>query len=98
MYAPLLLGVVLIVATFLVAETGNLRLRDATTVIVESQSRELNLSRYRRALIQAESAQRGFLLTEDPRYLREFDPAIRRLDPLLDEITASYERSGNPAT
>ena len=95
-YAPLLLGVVLIVATFLVAESGNLRLRDATSTIVESQRRELALSRYRRALIQAESAQRGFLLTEDPRYLRDFDPAIRRLDPLLAEITTSYERYGSP--
>jgi len=93
-YAPLLLGVVLLVTTFLVAESGNVRLRDATDVIVESQRRELNLSRYRRALVQAESSQRGFLLTEDPRYLREFDPAIGRLDPLLEEITASFERSG----
>ena len=92
-YAPLLLGVVLIVATFLVAESGNVRLRDATSVIVESQLRELNLSRYRRALVQAESAQRGFLLTEDPRYLREFDPAIRQLDPLMESITASLVRS-----
>ena len=93
-YAPLLIGVVLIVATFLVAESGNVRLRDATTVIVESQDRELYLARYRRSLSQAESAQRGFLLTEDPRYLREFDPALQRLDPMLDRITASYERSG----
>ena len=94
-YAPLLLGVVLIVATFLVAESGNLRLRDATSEIVESQKRELALSRYRRAMFQAESAQRGFLLTEDPRYLREFDPAIRRLDPLLNDVTISYERFGS---
>ena len=92
-YAPLLLGVVLVVTTFLVSESGNFRLRDATRVIVESQSRELNLSRDRRSLVQAESAQRGFLLTEDPRYLREFDPALRRLDPLMDDITSSFERS-----
>jgi signal transduction histidine kinase len=93
-YAPLLLGVVLLVATFLVAETGNVRLRDATSVIVESQRRELGLARYRRSLVQAESAQRGFLLTEDPRYLRDFDPAIEQLGPLLDDITASYALSG----
>ena len=96
-YAPLLLGVVMIVATFLVAETGNVRLRNATSVIVESQHRELDLSRYRRALVQAESAQRGFLLTEDPRYLRDFDPAISRLGPLLDRITTSYERTRSTA-
>lgn len=92
-YAPLLLGVVLIVATFLVAESGNFRMRKATSVVVESQLRQLNLSRYRRALAQAESSQRGFLLTEDARYLRSFDPSVSRLDPLLDEITASFARS-----
>jgi len=92
-YAPLLLGVVLIVATFLVAESGNFRMRNATSVVVESQLRQLNLSRYRRALVQAESSQRGFLLTEDTRYLRNFDPSVSRLGPLLDEITASFGRS-----
>jgi hypothetical protein len=92
-YAPLLLGVVLIVATFLVAESGNFRMRNATSVVVESQLRQLNLSRYRRALVQAESSQRGFLLTEDTRYLRNFDPSVSRLGPLLDEITASFARS-----
>jgi signal transduction histidine kinase len=92
-YAPLLLGVVLIVATFLVAESGNFRMRNATSVVVESQLRQLSLSRYRRALVQAESSQRGFLLTEDVRYLRSFDPSVSRLGPLLDEITASFARS-----
>ncbi len=92
-YAPLLLGVVLLVATFLVAESGNFRMRNSTSVVVESQLRQLNLSRYRRALVQAESSQRGFLLTEDPRYLRNFDPSVSRLSPLLDEITASFARS-----
>jgi signal transduction histidine kinase len=92
-YAPLLLGVVLIVTTFLVAESGNFRLRDATDVVIESQTRQLDLTRYRRSLLLAESAQRGFLLTDDPRYLRELDPAINELEPLLDEITASFTRS-----
>jgi signal transduction histidine kinase len=92
-YAPLLLGVALLVATFLVAESGNFRMRNATSVVVESQLRQLNLSRYRRALVQAESAQRGFLLTEDTRYLRNFDPSVSRLGPLLNEITASFARS-----
>ncbi len=92
-YAPLLLGVALLVGTFLVAESGNFRMRNSTGVVVESQLRQLNLSRYRHALVQAESSQRGFLLTEDARYLRNFDPSVSRLGPLLDEITASFARS-----
>lgn len=92
-YAPLLLGVALIVATFLVAESGHSRLRDATVVVAESQRRQALLSRYMQLLLEAETAQRGFLLTEETRYLREFDPAVKELDPLLDQIAASYEAS-----
>ena len=52
------------------------------------------MSRYLRIVLDAESAQRGFLLTEDTRYLRGFDPAIRSLDPLLDRIVAELRASG----
>ena len=52
------------------------------------------MSRYLRLVLDAESAQRGFLLTEDPRYLRGFDPAVRALDPLLDRIIAELRASG----
>jgi hypothetical protein len=92
-YAPLLLGVALIVATFLVAESGHSRLRDATVVVAETQKRQALLSRYMQLLLEAETAQRGFLLTEDTRYLRQFDPAVKQLDPLLDQISGSYQAS-----
>ena len=92
-YAPLLLGVVLIVATFLVAESGHSRLRDATVVVAESQRRQALLSRFMQLLLEAETAQRGFLMTEETRYLREFDPAVKELDPLLDQLADSYEAS-----
>ncbi|MGB5131597.1 MAG: CHASE3 domain-containing protein [Steroidobacteraceae bacterium] len=96
-YAPLLVGVALIVAMFLVAESGHSRLRDATVVIAESQQRQAQLSRYLQLLLEAETAQRGFLLTEDTRYLRQFDPAVQQLDPLLDQIIGSFEQSSLPA-
>ena len=93
-YAPILLGVGLIVAMFLLAESGHSRLRDATVVIAESQQRQAQLSRYLQLLLEAETAQRGFLLTEDTRYLRQFDPAVKQLDPLLDHIIDGFEQSG----
>ncbi len=93
-YAPILLGVGLIVAMFLVAESGHSRLRDATVVIAESQQRQAQLSRYLQLVLEAETAQRGFLLTEDTRYLRQFDPAVKQLDPLLDHIIEGFEQSG----
>ena len=93
-YAPILVGVALIVALFLVAESGHSRLRDATVVIAASQQRQAQLSRYLQLLLEAETAQRGFLLTEDTRYLRQFDPAIKQLDPLLDQIIRGFTQSG----
>lgn len=95
-YAPILLGVMLIVATFLVAELGHSRLRDATAVVTESQRRQALLARYMQLLLDAETAQRGFLLTEDARYLRQFDPAVKQLDALLNAVSASYSASALP--
>jgi signal transduction histidine kinase len=93
-YTPILLGVALIITTFVVAESGHSRLRDATVIIAETQKRQALLSRYMQLLLDAETAQRGFLLTEDTRYLRQFDPATKQLDPLLDEIYDSYDKFG----
>ncbi len=93
-YAPVPLGIAVIVAMFLVAESGHSRLRDATAVVAESQQRRALLSRYQQLLLEGETAQRGFLLTEDARYLRQFDPAVRQLDGLLDQLIASYKASG----
>jgi signal transduction histidine kinase len=89
-----ILGVVLLVAMFFVAEAGQIRLRETARVITQSQERQAMLSRYLRLLLEAESAKRGFLLTEDPRYLKHFDPAIKRLDELFDLLTASYTDAG----
>ncbi|MGH8251975.1 MAG: CHASE3 domain-containing protein [Steroidobacteraceae bacterium] len=93
-YAPILLGVVLITSIFLVAETGHSRLRTSAAIITTSQQRQGQLSRYLQLMLAAESAQRGFLLTEDSRYLKRFDPTVRELDPLLDAIRQGYERTG----
>jgi len=96
-YAPILLGVVLIVATFLVAELGHSRLRDATEVVTETQRRQALLARYMQLLLDAQNSLRGFLLTEDTRYLRQFDPAVKQLDVLLDQVSVSYNTSALPA-
>ncbi|MGH8131241.1 MAG: CHASE3 domain-containing protein [Steroidobacteraceae bacterium] len=92
-YAPILLGVAFIVTLFIVAESGHARLRDSAGAIAAAQERQALLSRYLRLVLDAETAQRGFLLTEDPRYLRQFDPAVRSLEPLLDRIIESLEQS-----
>ena len=93
-YAPILLGVAFIATLFMVAESGYKRLHEASRVISATEERQTLLSRYLRVLLDAESAQRGFLLTEDARYLRGFDPAVRALDPLLNRIVKGLRESG----
>lgn len=93
-YAPILLGVAFIATLFLVAESGYKRIHQASQVISAAEERQQLMSRYLRLVLDAESAQRGFLLSEDPRYLRGFDPAIRALDPLLDRIVEELRASG----
>jgi signal transduction histidine kinase len=91
--APILLGLAFIATLFLVAESGYKRMHEASLVISAAEERQMLLSRYLRLVLDAESAQRGFLLTEDTRYLRNFDPAVRSLDPLLDHIASGLEQS-----
>jgi len=92
-YAPILLGVAFIATLFMVAESGYKRLHEAGQVISAAEERQALFSRYLRLLLDAETAQRGFLLTEDKKYLSNFDPAVRALDPLLDRIVARLKDS-----
>ena len=93
-YAPILLGVAFVATLFMVAESGYKRIHDAGRVISAAEERQSLLTRYLRLVLDAESAQRGFLLTEDTRYLRGFDPAIRALDPVLDRLVSELRASG----
>ncbi len=93
-YAPILLGAAFIATLFIVAESGYKRIHEAGLVISAAEERQELMARYLRLMLDAESAQRGFLLTENPRYLRAFDPAVRALDPLLNRIVEELRASG----
>src|SRR5688572_28472824 len=93
-FAPILLGAAFIATLFIVAESGYKRIHEASQVISAAEERQALMTRYLRLVLDAESAQRGFLLTEDSRYLRGFDPAVRALDPLLNRIVMELESSG----
>jgi len=91
--APILLGIAFIATLFLVAESGYKRMHETSLVISAAEERQALLARYLRIVLDAETAQRGFLLTEDTRYLHNFDPSVRALEPLLDHIAAGLEAS-----
>src|SRR4029453_15676572 len=94
-YAPILLGVAFIATLFVVAESGYKRLHEAGQVISAAEQRQELLTRYLRLMLDAESAQRGFLLTENTRYLRGFDPAVRGLDRLLGRLATALRETGH---
>lgn len=90
----MLLGIAFIATLFLVAQTGYKRIHDAGLAISAAEERQQLLSRYLRIMLDAESAQRGFLLTENTHYLRGFDAAVRALDPVLDRLVSELRTSG----
>jgi signal transduction histidine kinase len=92
--APILLGIAFIATLFLVSESGYKRLHEASDVISAAEERQVLLARYLGLVLDAETAQRGFLLTEDTHYLRNFDPAIRALEPLIERIAGGLAESG----
>jgi signal transduction histidine kinase len=93
-YLPIMLGIAFIATLFTVAESGYKRIHEASQVISGAEERQALMSRYLRLVLDAESAERGFLLSEDPRYLRGFDPAVRALDPMLDRLVADLQAAG----
>jgi signal transduction histidine kinase len=93
-YAPILLGAAFIATLFMVAESGYKRIHEAGLAISAAEERQAMISRYLRLVLDAERSQRGFLLTQNPRYLRGFDPAVRALDPMLDRIVTDLRSSG----
>ncbi|MEP7311308.1 MAG: CHASE3 domain-containing protein [Pseudomonadota bacterium] len=91
-FLPVFVTIGLLIALLIVAEAGQARLRNATTAITQSQWRQAALAEFLRSLGEAESAQRGFFLTEKSRYLSNYDPAIRRLTAILDRLSETYAR------
>jgi signal transduction histidine kinase len=89
-----LLGAAFIATLFMVAESGYKRIHEAGLAISAAEERQAMISRYLRLVLDAERSQRGFLLTQNPRYLRGFDPAVRALDPMLDRIVTDLRSSG----
>jgi signal transduction histidine kinase len=91
------LATVLLVTAFLVAlqfvsYTGAARLASANDRIALSQSRQTQLAMFLKLVIDVETAQRGFLLTGDARYLSPYRDALPRLEPLLDALSDAYIR------
>ena len=85
--AALLIG--LLIAA-LMLELNTEQLVDDIKVLATAQTRKADVAQYVRLVVDAETSQRGYLLTQDSNYLDLYEQTRRRAPPLLDRITNSY--------
>jgi signal transduction histidine kinase len=88
----ILLGVCIVASGSLIAlsEIGYVRVDREYTTAVESIRNYSKLEQLGRKLVDAESGQRGYLLTHDPIYLEPYNAAVPLIKGLLDDLTAYY--------
>jgi len=72
-----------------VSEVAAGRANDARAEAVVLRERATHVSELRQALVQAESAQRGYLLTQDQRYLQPLKDAAARAEKAFVDLKAA---------
>lgn len=77
----------LLVALVVIAEIGQNGQKEINHDISLSQQRQVLLAELLSVLSDAEAGQRGFLLTNDDKYLQSYQLARDRIEPTLDRLT-----------
>jgi signal transduction histidine kinase len=90
---PVLLGVAFVVAAFLVTESGREARIESVAAIQRSQERNRLLAELQLVATDAESAQRGYLLTGDEQNLEPYRQSKIQVDKYLKELRAAYSNS-----
>jgi CHASE3 domain sensor protein len=93
---PVLLGVAFVVAAYLVTESGREARIEGVTALQRAQERSRLLAELQLSTTDAESAQRGFLLTGNDEYLIPYQQSKRKAEQQLDELRAAYDTSEQP--
>ena len=65
------------------------RVRDIE-VLSTAQARKADVAQYLRRMVDAETSQHGFLLTQDPQYLELYQEARRTAPDVLERVTENY--------
>src|SRR3984885_15154680 len=84
----LLLGAV--IGIFVAAAVGQRRLADASARVQLAAVRQSTLADVAQLLSEAESSQRGYILLDDPEYLRPFDAAAARAPQALERLELAF--------
>ena len=73
-------------------ETGYIRSTEALDEITQSQQTRAGVNRLLQNMLDAETGQRGYLLTGDARYLQPYDTAVGNLNQNLEMLRGVYQR------
>jgi signal transduction histidine kinase len=87
---PPLLLIGFLVGLFFLATAGQSRLNAANERVHDSQLRQQALSEFIALISDAESGQRGYLLTGESSYLQPYTEAVTKVEAALDRVNQAY--------
>jgi len=87
---PPLLLIGFLVGLFFLAAAGQSRLIAANERVHDSQLRQQALSEFIALISDAESGQRGYLLTGESSYLQPYTEAVEKVEAALDRVHEAY--------
>src|SRR5512134_2221933 len=90
---PLIAAVALVVTAFFVAEARRAYTRDLSEVILIRQDRIREIAELIYASLEAESAQRGYVITGDAQYVEPYAEGRRKTYAQIDSLIERYERT-----
>jgi len=94
---PPLLLIGFLVGLFVLAAAGQSRLKSANERVHASQLRQQALSEFIALMIDAESGQRGYLLTGESSYLQPYTEARANVEAALERLQAAYGGNSDSA-
>jgi signal transduction histidine kinase len=91
------LALAFLAACFLIGinETGYIQSSYALDDIAEASRTRASLNRVLQQVLDAETGQRGYLLTGDPKYLEPYETAVADIGAQLDALRATYTPSAD---
>jgi signal transduction histidine kinase len=90
---PPLLVISFLLAIFVITGSGQARLEQAGERVQKSAARTHAIDQLQSSLARAVGAQRGFLLTNDSKYLALYDQGAAEVEPELERLRAAYAGS-----
>jgi signal transduction histidine kinase len=91
---PLAIAFALLAALVVIAEIAQNGQKQINQRVGLSQKQQIVLAQLLEQVTQAESGQRGYLLTGDPQYLQPYHSARERIEPLLDQLSDLFRDNG----